>query len=336
MPGISIHDGKVSRKSRLYRQLTEKHRSEAMALGKDPAIKTDRLGGSHAVFLITNENSGRKYLLKSFYEHGKGVQEMQQNLNREYDRLKELSKLHVRDRHFRPVKPLCRDVKGLFLVEEYIQGKGLDYYATKSLTNGGNGLYDKLGTIGCFLAKMHTRTQTGKKISWHSLQSELSRHAEQALHAGSIDRGKHDKIRKLIRRWCKNTFVRNARRSLVHGDATVSNFIFNKNKLYVIDLERSGYRDQTYDTGMLAGELFGLAMICTGNPYKADPFIGHMFWSYACNYRDRDAIFKGMTARNPLYMANSLLRMSRNLYHSRDQRQRLAHYAAECLQSPLP
>ena len=84
---------------------------------------------------------------------------------------------------------------------------------------------------------------------------------------------------------------------------------------------------------MMAGELFNEALISTGNPYRADPYIGYMYRSYASHFNDPDTAFAGAVARNPLYMANSLFRMSRNYYYSSDHRKKLAFYAMKCLRS---
>jgi hypothetical protein len=84
---------------------------------------------------------------------------------------------------------------------------------------------------------------------------------------------------------------------------------------------------------MMAGELCHYAMLYTGNPYLADPFIGHMYWVYAGNFSDQYAKFIQVTRRNPLYMANSLLRISRNGSLDVEYRRRLAYHAVECLKS---
>jgi len=58
-----------------------------------------------------------------------------------------------------------------------------------------------------------------------------------------------------------------------------------------------------------------------------------MYWVYAGNFRDQHGTFIRLTKRNPLYMANSLLRIARHPFFSPGYRRRLAHHARECLKS---
>lgn len=137
----------------------------------------------------------------------------------------------------------------------------------------------------------------------------------------------------LIEEACSYGFIKEAKKAFVHGDANPSNFLYGNGRLYVIDMERAGYRDPVYDLGIIAGELFHYAMHYGRDPYEADPFIGHLYWAYAGNYKDRYGTFVRLTKRNPLYMANSLLRIARHPYFSVEYKRRLAYHAKECLKS---
>jgi aminoglycoside phosphotransferase (APT) family kinase protein len=203
--------------------------------------------------------------------------------------------------------------------------------------SGGRGrLEEKLDLLAGFFASLHRKTATRQHVDVSSLRAELERHASQSRRAGGLDDGELREARPLIRRWCGSHAIRRAARSLTHGDATTTNFIYRNRCLVVIDLERSKYRDPVYDLGMMAGELFNAALTATTDPYRADHYIRHLYVKYAGNFPDPRGTFDRLTARNPLYMANSLLRMSRNDYFSADHRQKLAYYALECLRSRVP
>jgi aminoglycoside phosphotransferase (APT) family kinase protein len=221
-------------------------------------------------------------------------------------------------------------------VEEKADGTPLDRHLSREMAHGDGQLDEKLDPLAGFFASPHRKTATRKRVNASSLRKELERHASQSRLAGSLDRGELDEARSRIRQWCASPVPRHADRSLTHGDATTTNFICHEDRLVVIDLERSRYRDPVYDLGMMAGELFGAAMNAKSDPYRADRHIHRLYERYASNFRDPRGTFDRLTARNPLYMANSLLRMSRNDYFSVDHRRRLGYYALECLRSRIP
>jgi hypothetical protein len=194
-------------------------------------------------------------------------------------------------------------------------------------------LYEKLTMLAGFFGLLHKRTRRSSRIRASGIRAELKKHARQASLGGAFTPKELRRMERLIDEACSRHVIGDAKRSLVHGDANPSNFLYGHGRLYVIDMERAGYRDPVYDLGMVAGELFHYAMRYGGNPYKADPFIGHLYWMYAGNYRDQLGTFIRLTRRNPLYMANSLLRIARHPFFSREYKRRLAYHAGECLKS---
>ncbi len=336
MAGIEVREGRLSKSSRLYRHLTERHRAAAMHLGRHPRFTLRKLSGSHAVFLLEDADSGQEHVLKSFAERGRTTGRLKRYLDDEYECLKRIRKIGVCSRHWAAVKPLCRDRRGLFLVEEKAEGTSLDRHLSREMARDDGRLDEKLDLLAGFFASLHGKTATRKRVNVSSLRKELERHASQSRHAGSLDRGELEEARSRIRQWSASPVIRHVARSLTHGDATTTNFICQDDRLVVIDLERSRYRDPVYDLGMMAGELFGAALSATSNPYRADRHIRHLYEKYAGNFRDPRGTFDRLTARNPFYMANSLLRMSRNDYFTADHRRRLGYYALECLRSRPP
>jgi aminoglycoside phosphotransferase (APT) family kinase protein len=336
MAGIEIREGRLSKSSRLYRHLTDRHRTAAMRIGRHPEITLHKLSGSHDVFLMKDEKSGRAFVLKSFAERQVPAGRLERYLDNEYDSLKCARKIGVGGRHWRVVRPICRDRAAQFLVEEKIEGTSLDHHLLKELAGHGGRLDEKLDLLAGFFASLHRKTMTRRRVNASSLRKELERHAAQSHHAGGLDHDELHEVRSLVRRWCGSPAIRHATLSLTHGDATPTNFIYDDDRMTVIDMERSQCRDPVYDLGMMAGELFGAALRAMSNPYGVDRYIRHLYWRYAGNFRDQRGTFDRLTVRNPLYMANSLLRMSRNDYFSAEHRRKLAFYALECLRSPVP
>ena len=336
MAGITIEEGRVGKRSRLYRHLTEPRRRKAMHLGNSPELSLKRLNGSHPVFLLKEADGGRQYILKSFTEHGVSTSRLLRIMNKEYDRLKYLERIRPGGGRSRCARPVCRDRAGLFFIEEAVRGRSLGKYAAEWLRRGHGPPEAQLDLLAGFLYDLHSCTATGTAVRPGVVRKELQKHVVQARDHGSLGNAELGEARKLVDRWCRSTGIRTAKLSLVHGDATVSNFMFRGGRMFAIDLERSRCADPAYDLGTMAGELFNEALAHTGNPYKADPCIHLLYRSYAERSRDPGAEFASLTARNPLYMANSLLRMSRNRYFTPDHRRKLAFYAMECLRSPVP
>jgi aminoglycoside phosphotransferase (APT) family kinase protein len=307
---------------------------ERIAQVRSSGLHVTRLGGSHKVFLIQDSRSHKRYILKSFYRPGLPSSIADRRMNKEYVRLKKFESLGIDERWFDVVKPLGRSGQGHFFVERYVSGESLGAVIRNSFESGDHrGLYDRLTLFAGFLALVHKKTRRSSLMRTAYVRKELHKHAEQSCAAGAIGGRELEKTRQLADRACSYPFIRDVHRCLVHGDANPSNFLFDAGCMYVIDVERSGYKDPVYDLGMMAGELLHYAMQYAGNPYEADPFIGHMYWVYSGNFSDQYTKFLALTKRNPLYMANSLFRISRNPGLAEMERRRLAYHALQCLKS---
>lgn len=303
-------------------------------LKKSPELCVTRLSGSHMVYLIHDCRSHERFILKSFHKSGLPSSIADQRMNKEYRRLKKFESLGIDESWFKVVKPLGKSESGQFFVEKYVGGEPLGTSIRKALEkNDDKALYDHLTLFAGYLALVHKKTRRSSHVRMAYVRKELYEHAEQSYASDAMGSRELRKVKLLVDRACTYSFIRDTHRCLVHGDANPSNFLFEDGRMHVIDVERSGYKDPVYDLGMMAGELFHYALQYADNPYKADPFIGHMYWVYAGNFTDQYAKFLSLTKRNPLYMANSLLRISRNSGLAVAHRKRLAHYAIECLKN---
>ncbi len=324
--------GDLGRRSRLYRFLKDRELWKAAGISSHPELYVTRLGGSHEVYLVYDGRSHKKFVLKSFLDGGH--EKASRHMEKEYERLEQADRLINHHSWVHVARPIYKSRDGGFFAEQYVHGTMLGHYMKEAMSSGrGAALYDKLTMLAGFLALLHKASGRQRGVDISSVGEELARHADQACSEGAMTHGGLHSMRRLIEKACSDRLFEGAGRSLVHGDANPSNFLYDDGRLYVIDMERAGYKDPAYDLGMMAGELFHYAMYYSGDPYSADPFIGHMYWIYAGNYGDQHDTFIRLTRRNPLYMANSLLRIARRPYFSRHYRRRLAFHARECLKS---
>ncbi len=91
--------------------------------------------------------------------------------------------------------------------------------------------------------------------------------------------------------------------------------------------------DRMFDVGRVAGELQHSFMNATGDKRRAEPFIGHFLWEYACHFPDRRGAFASITERAPYYMALNLLRIARNDYISSHYSGKLVSQAKKLLRA---
>jgi thiamine kinase-like enzyme len=317
-------------RSGLYHCVKSRKLTDKAGFDRHPDLNVKQLAGSHNVYLVYDRRSHRKCILKSFGDRAsKSVRYME----KEYKRLRQAGRLIGARNWVHVARPLCRSDDGDFFAEEFVFGKALgDYMRDAMAHNKKKELYEKLTMLAGFLALLHKKTRRSSHVPPSNIRDELKRHARQAGRGGAFTLLELKNMEDLVDKVTSNGFVDSAKRALVHGDANPSNFLYDKNRLNVIDMERSGYRDPVYDLGMMAGELCHYAMKYGGDPYKADPFIGHLYWTYAGNFKDQPGTFASLTKRNPLYMANSLLRIARHPFFSPKYKRRLVHHARECLE----
>lgn len=324
--------GDIKKHSRLYRYLKNPRLWKAAHLGRHPELQVTKLGGSHDVYLVNDVKSHKKFILKSFQGRDIPTSKSVKHMNKEYRSLKKADRIINHRDWVHVVKPLCKSDEGDFFAEQYVSGTPLHHYMKETMIHGNEGkLYEKLTMLAGFFGLLHKKTRRSSRIRTLSIRNELKKHARQASEGGAMTHEELKDMERLIDKACSYGFIDDAKKSLVHGDANPSNFLYGRGRLYIIDLERTGYRDPVYDLGMMAGELCHYAMYYGHNPYKADPFIGHFYWIYAGNYKDQLGTFIRLTKRNPLYMANSLLRISRHPFFSLEYKRRLAYHAKECL-----
>jgi thiamine kinase-like enzyme len=323
--------GTLQRVDPLYDYLSRDVLPQADLDVKDPVFHVCRLSGSNMVYKYREERSNHSVIGK-FY----GSQEPYKadRLINEFDNLRKARALGLTELPNYVVKPLGQDKSmGLGLMEEYVQGKDLDYYIKKAIYEGRHDrLKERLGHLAFFMAVMHKKTGLGKTLDLKPSGQYFEKLLGSLRKKRLLDDGAVRHFRKLKDRWCGRDYMHLDQEVIIHGDATPTNFIFPpEDGVVAIDLERMKPGDRVFDVGMVCGELKHAFMWRTGDKFASEPHIGHFLREYARHFGGDHRVYWSVVRRNPFYMAVTELRIARNSWLDRDHRMRLIREAGECL-----
>ena len=227
-----------------------------------------------------------------------------------------------------------RDLSALLVVER-APGLTLDFFLVKAIFEQQDGqLFDVLSQLARFLVKLHETCKTERPLSselprlyLNGLLDSLSKGPLEPLSRASIEKY-------AIQWWNMETVFCSDKETIVHGDATTTNFLFDRGNVTAIDLQDMKWADRCWDLGFISAELKHNFMWRTGSGQAAEPFIGHFLWEYAMDYGNTN-FFYIITRKIPLYMAIGLLRIARNLYLDESYREHLILEAKRCLKYGL-
>jgi thiamine kinase-like enzyme len=299
---------------------------------REPVFHVDRI--SHRrVFKYTEEKS-RIAIVGKFFRLDDVKQERVLRIKGEYDNLHTIRRYGFNKHPNFVVRPISREESiGLALVEEFIQGKDLDYYLKKAIYRGDkDSLRKRLSMLASFLYALHAKTKSDNTVNLTSAFSHFLKIVNKLSKQNVISGYEMKQYLKLADKWLKRPVLQKPKDVIVHGDATPTNFIFTAGgNIVAIDLERMKNADAVLDIGMVCGELKHAFLWRTGNPYEAEPVIRYFFKRYASHFPNPQKAFMEITMRNPFYMALTELRIARNDYLGWDYRKMLAHEAMECL-----
>lgn len=298
----------------------------------DPHFHVNRMS-SRRVYKYTEEKT-RVAIVGKFFNLDDPRQERILRIKGEYDNLQKIRAYGFDTFPHYVVRPIARDERiGLALIEEYIDGRNLDYYLKRAIYGGDNlSLNTGLSRLARFLYALHARTVRKDRADLDYVSAYFRKVICKLLRQGVISQDDERAYLKLVDKWLDRSLLQKARGVIVHGDATPTNFIFTlKGDVVAIDLERMRNGDMAYDVGMVCGELKHAFMWRTGNPFASEPFINHFLRMYANHFGDAGKAFRNITFRNPFYMALTELRIARNDYLDWSYRKRLAHEARSCL-----
>lgn len=310
--------GTLDRKDPLYRLL-----SERACPGVGSPVFHVEMVSPKLVYRYTEEGTGTALIGKFFHRGDRTLRAA------EYDNL---SRVRARGLDTFPnyvVRPIARERSiGLALAVEYVKGKDLDHYIRRAAREGRRDkLKKRLSTLARFLQCLHSLYGARRPACLDPVARYFHKVVSNLAEAGTISPGRGREFLRLMESWLSLPSMQ-AGGVTVHGDATPTNFIFTpEGGVAGIDFERMKTADPVYDLGMIAAELKHGFFWRTGGLCASEPFIGHFYESYAGDVEE----FRGLTGRNPFYMALAELRIARNLYLHRGYRKALAHEAFRCL-----
>lgn len=223
------------------------------------------------------------------------------------------------------------------LVVEYLNGQTLSGIINDAIYRGKAGrLFRKLSALAHFLVRMHNYAAGEHPVDFEESYQYMGRLLRSLIEKRAIGCGFSDELWPMREAWRDRSCMWEDREVLVHGDATPSNFLFGSNRnVMAIDLERMKWADRAFDLGRLCGELKHFFFKGTGDPFAAEPFIGHFLWEYCRHFPNRENAFLSVTRRIPFYLGITLLRIARNSWIDHDYRCRLIHEARQILRGAL-
>ncbi|WP_428569103.1 MAG: aminoglycoside phosphotransferase family protein [Solidesulfovibrio sp. DCME] len=306
---------------------------------REPRFRVFRIAAATDVYLYEDKWSGAG-LVGKFYARARGLNgsNAPQSARHEYDALAYLRRLGFDASPDYVARPLgVKEDLGDLLVTELVAGEPLDALIDTALRDGRfERLYRKLGGLARFLARLHNRLAGPERVDFTPTQAYFDRVLAYLAANGAVSARRADRLSALGHAYAGEPAYWQDVRVLVHGDATPSNFLFGRAQdVFVIDLERIHRDDRVYDVGRLCGELKHCFLRATGDPGRAEPFIGHFLWEYAGHFPDRGPTFAALTSRLPFYLGLTLLRIARNAWLDEAYRKRLVHEAGKILSGGL-
>lgn len=281
---------------------------------------------------------GKFYGSKWLYGSQNGEPELRASLMwREFHNLERVRALGLDAPPRCVVRPLAAsEAHGCILVEEHAPGTLLETYVREAAQSGQGGpLTARLAEVVRFLADLHERSRKeerlGESLDPGRALHALDRYSGQLAYWKVIGEPERERLVRLGERWTGSGILAAGRQVLVHGDATPVNFIHDgEHRLTAIDLERLWPGDPAEDLGCLAAELKHLFFWYAHEPWGSEPYIRHVYGTYASCREGED--FGRLTERGRFHMGCVLLRIARNSWLDLDYRRRLVEIAETCLQ----
>lgn len=204
------------------------------------------------------------------------------------------------------------------LLTEYVQGRSLYKCVEKD-----DSIYDRLTAIARTQRKLHSETRSYYRKD--RVFAKFHRVLDQ-LRLGESARMKYNR---LLGRWWHSQQLDLPFGCRVHGDANPMNYLFNHDRVYIIDFESSKeHVHHVQDLGLIAAELKHFFAVHRRRPELAEPYIGHYIWKYSHSEQE----FQDITRILPFFMCLGWLRMAR-LGMAMEDRAYVLREAEACMRS---
>ncbi len=279
----------------------------------EPAWEASRL--STAAYAYREAMSGWAVTAK-FYAYKTG-ESAERHAIREYENVRRAREAGLANDGIRAIRPLAVWRGTLFI--EYVDGLTLEDVVAVRRSRPGS-LTSALDDTARLLATLHVeghRAETAPDFSpsvayAHKVIGDLEKHG--VLHDEPlVSRG----LRRLVERWEDRERMHAYTSTLLHGDATTTNFVFPWNDGVVgLDWERVGVGDPASDLGRLMAEVSHSVKQHGGTAAEAQPLVDHLVSAYQRELPP-EWNAEALKGRAVFYQATSTLRIARNGWVSR-------------------
>lgn len=327
---------RIDVKDPLYRHLSTVVLPRVGLKVKGPVFESSRLSTRETVYLFEEKKTRVCFVGKFFgFRPQLSDHDRRNCLNQEFKNLRLARKMGLHSVPHRVVQPLSKTERlNFLLVEDFVRGHDLDYYIAKAVYNGQDDrLRRKLTLLAHFFFQLHSCITGTKQVDFGNDANYFQSIIASLARGRLLDTKTVSELSHLCNQWEKTDEMWSAKRVLVHGDATPTNFIFHHpdDGVTAIDLERMHLGDRMYDIGMLAAELkhhFAWRILKAD---AAEPFITHFLETYCAQFSDPKTVFNQVTLRNRFYMALGEIRIARNPWLPLQHRTWLTEEARRCL-----
>ena len=333
--GLAIQPGRVEEGVPLHTFLSRAIAPKCGSSLGSPVFELTRLDSERAVYLCRELNTTSALVCKFFSARSNLPRRQCRALMEHEYRCLKLARIRGFNRApFQVVRPLAKTPDlGCLLAEEYVDGFDMDFYIGRAAHDGQReNLKGKLSILAAFFAQLHRLTAKPSTPNLSRVCNDFRAILRILGTVESIPGRAIEELYHLCDKWEADREMWPARSSLVHGDATPTNFILGPERgVTAIDLERMHVGDGMLDIGLFAAELKHHFALRIHGAAAAEPYIAHFLRSYCRNVESLEETFASMTLRNRFYMALGELRIARNPWLPAGHRTWLVEEACRCL-----
>jgi aminoglycoside phosphotransferase (APT) family kinase protein len=250
---------------------------------------------------------------------------------RELDYLRQVRETGFESGEIRVIRPLGTWSGVLFL--EYEEGLTLkDLIAVRQTFPGK--LRAGLRGVARFLAKLHSAWQqpeTSPDVE-RAIKDNLDYVEDLAQHGVLKTEARiAASLESMISEWARDPLMASFTPTLIHGDATTTNFVvLDDGSLVALDLERLKVADPAADLGRLAAEVFHSLREAGGDGTETESLLQVCFGAYREALPSQSQV-EDVLNRTCFYQGTSLLRIARNGWIPRLERMSLVAQAMALL-----